>query len=166
MQTKTVLLIALICLFCCRAMALSTPAALLLQPSFEDSTAVKQASLTVAPQKGPGFFGRLKNKLLAMTITRQMKAQGGASAKATVGWIALGLVVVSLLVAAAGGSGAVFGWMFLGGLAAGLVSLCLPRSKTDIEKRKKSNTGAIIALSIGIGLIIAIVIAFSASSWH
>ncbi len=152
-------------LICFQASAISTPARL--HPLLTDTTlAVLPIIQSAAPvqSKKTGFFGKLKNKLLSVVINSQPEEKK-TSVKRVLGWISLGMVVLGLGLLALSVSGPAVGVLFFGGLLAGLVSLFIPRSKEEKEAKKK-NTGGIIALVLGIGVILALAIAFASSSWH
>jgi hypothetical protein len=167
MRIQRLLSIIVLLLICFQASAITTPVRL--YPVLEDTTLGTLPvvrTTTPAQSKKPGLFGKLKDKLLLLVINRQLKEEK-ASARSILGWVSLGMIVLSLglLAFAAGGGAAGVGLLFLAGLVTGLVSLFLPRNKQE-KAAKKKNTGGIIALVLGIGAVLALIIAFAGSSWH
>ena len=149
------------------ASAITVPASSPAPFVFEDSLNTKVPVLFAVPakEKKVGFWGKVKNKITTFLLQRQLKAGSKGSLKSTLGWISLGLIVLSLgLLAFASGGGV--GILFLLGLLTGLVSLFLPRNKEEKAQNKNSSKGAIIGLALGVGFVLAIVIIFSAANWH
>ena len=160
MRVKYILAAFACVVLCFQSFAISVPHTVSVMPAFEDTTVTKSAdlSLSSAHYKKPGFFGRLKNKVLAFAITHQPGAKSKASTKATLGWVALGLIVLTLILSAAGASGGFLGLMFLAGLITGIVALCMPKTETEKKEKKKSNSAAIIAVSVAVALVLGLAI--------
>ena len=168
MRVKYILAAFACVVLCFRSLAVSVPHTVPAMLVFEDTTVSKSADLSSlsssAYYKKPGFFGRLKNKVLAFAVAHQPGAKSKASTKAILGWVALGLVGLSIILSAASVSGAFVGWMFIAGFVAGIVSLSIPKTETEKLEKKKSNKAAIIAISVVVGLVIALAILLASGS--
>lgn len=140
-----------------------------LDPGDSHTTPVLPKPGVTSGTKKTGFFRRFTNKLLLMITSKPTASTRKLSTKSILGLVSLGLILISLgiLVAGTSGGGAsVVAMVFLAGIVTGFVSLFWKRSKTDVAEKKKSNTAVIVGLALGIGFVLALVIAFAGSSWH
>ena len=149
-------------LLCRQANAISFPDAPLNSFAFSD-TALKAILNKTSPpvQAKQGFFGRLKQKVVAFVVKQHLNTKSKTGTKAVLGWIGLGMVSLGLLLLVLGSSGTAVGVLFFGGLLVALVSLLLPRSKFDKEQKKKGSKIGLLALGLGIAFVIVVAIAFS-----
>jgi len=106
-----------------------------------------------------GFFSRVKHKIASFIFKKQAEGEEKGSTKATLGWVSLGLIVMSFLLV---GSSPLGGVTLLAGIVLGVVSLAMKKNETDIKKKKKSNLPAIIALSLVLAAVVSIVIILTA----
>jgi hypothetical protein len=156
MRVKCILAAFACMVLCFRSLAISVPHTMPMVPAFEDTSVRKYVSVSSssAHYKKPGFFGKLKNKVLAYAIAHQPGAKSKASTKAVLGLVALGLVGLCLGLIAAGASGAFLGWMFIAGVVIAIISLCMPKTETEKVEKKRSNSAAILVLSIAAGVLL------------
>lgn len=167
MKRHFALLFTLLLFICFQVTAITVPAALSAPPVLKDSL---HGHLPVFPaasakEKKAGLWSKVKNKVALYLIKRQLKTSGKQSAKATLGWVSLGIIVFSIGLLIISSSASVAGILFLVGFLAGLVSLIIPRSKAEKAQKRKGNTGALIALGIGIAFVVGLAIAFG-NAWR
>jgi hypothetical protein len=168
MRVQNVVLAIFCFLFCFQASAITIPASFSSHLAFEDSTKGKSPILYTVPAKAKkvGFFGKLKNKAAALIFKRQMQAGDKPSTKAVLGWVSLGLILLSISLMVFGAGGAFIGWLFWGGLVTGLISLLIPRSQKEKAENKNSSKPALVAVAIGVGFVLGILILLSAIGWN
>ena len=104
-----------------------------------------------------GFFSRLKHKVASFMFKKQHQSEEKGSTKATLGWVSLGLILLGFL--SVGSSLTVV--TLLAGIVTGIVSLAMRDNKTEINKKKRRNLPAIIALSLVLIAVIAFLIFLS-----
>lgn len=164
MQFKRCLPLIFCILAFLRAPAASVPVNNLHPVPLHDTTLSLQA-LTKHPPvvvaKKPGFFARVKNKVMAYAFRKSLQSQQENKTKIVLGYIGLALMALALPLGLIAGSGALFLGGATAGFLAGLVSVLMPGSN------KKNVAGKLVLIVGGILLVlfIAAAIAFSGTRW-
>lgn len=144
---------------CLQAGAVSVPVRSI-KPEFKDTTQAVRPNQPSAPMKKTGFFGKLKNKLLALALK---PSEGSSNVKKTLGWVSIGMFVLGIASFAFAPLASLF--LIPGGIVVGIVALCLKGDPNNKTERRTSRLLAILGIVLGLGLIIGLAIAFSSSRW-
>jgi hypothetical protein len=144
--------------------AASVPARFAKPVLLGDTTLTQQALTEKAPlviNKKPGFFARLKQKVLVYAFRKSLPNEQENKTKIALGYIGLALLALAIPIGLIASSGA----LFLGGAAAGLlaslVSVLMPGSN---KKNVAGKVGLVIGGAVLVLFIIA-AIAFAGGRW-
>jgi hypothetical protein len=137
-----------------------TPTGLVVKDTFTEVTLIPSGNPTA---KKEGFFRKLRTKLATFIFGQRINKTSGASTKAVLGWVALGLVLlgIGLVLLSTGPASGDFLWISVAGFVTGIVALLVKGKESKPKENKKGKTAAIVAVAISVAIGIFAIIALS-----